>query len=373
MRNEMREQIQTLLKKVSGRMMELNSDGIREKYPVSLIDMKCWEWPQGIGLYGLYRYCEKTGEKEVLDYLINWYDERISEGIHEKNVNTTSPMLTLTYLYEKTGNQKYLSLIKEWTEWIMDENGLIRTGDGCFQHMITGDPNQGEILIDTLFMAVLFLARAGRILNREDCLKEADYQFLKHIQYLYNRKTGLFFHGWNFDGMHNYGEVQWGRGNSWYTIGIMEYLEERKENDSLCRYFIGIYQNQVRALKKYQDKESGLWHSVINNPRTYIEASASAAFLAGIMKGIRLDVLGKAEFERLIAAGVPGLIRCIAPDGTVEHVSYGTPIGEDEEFYNSIPCCAMTYGQALTILMLSELLEDYWSDAYETTDFLRTV
>ena len=37
------------------------------------------------------------------------------------------------------------------------------TGDGCFQHMITGNPNDSEILIDTLFMAVLFLARAGRL------------------------------------------------------------------------------------------------------------------------------------------------------------------------------------------------------------------
>ena len=50
----------------------------------------------------------------------------MEEGIVEKNVNTTSPMLTLTYLYEITKKESYLSFIKEWADWIMEEKGLIR-------------------------------------------------------------------------------------------------------------------------------------------------------------------------------------------------------------------------------------------------------
>ena len=72
------------------------------------------------------------------------------------------------------------------------KKGLIRTGDGCFQHMITGNPNDSEILIDTLFMAVLFLARAGRLLNRPDYIEEAKYQVLCHIKYLLNKMRGCF-------------------------------------------------------------------------------------------------------------------------------------------------------------------------------------
>ena len=76
----------------------------------------------------------------------------------ERNVNTTAPMLTLTHLYEITGKETYRWFMEEWVQWMMDETGLLRAGEGCFQHMITGDPNDGEILIDTLFMAVFFLA-----------------------------------------------------------------------------------------------------------------------------------------------------------------------------------------------------------------------
>ena len=167
---------------VSDKMMILKNNGMKEKYPVSLIDINCWEWPQGVGLFGLYRYYEMSRKPELLTFLTDWYDRRMEEGIVEKNVNTTSPMLTLTYLYEITKKESYLAFIGEWADWIMEEKGLIRTGDGCFQHMITGNPNDSEILIDTLFMTVLFLARAGRLLHRPDYIEEAKYQVLCHIK-----------------------------------------------------------------------------------------------------------------------------------------------------------------------------------------------
>lgn len=352
--------IEEILNRVSSRMMSMKNEGMKEKFPVSLIDMNCWEWPQGVGLYGLYRYGRMSGNQEIHDFLLQWFDEQLEKGDMEKNVNTTAPMLTLTYLYDDTRKSEYLEQIRQWTDWMMSEQGLIRAGEGCFQHMITGDPNDGEILIDTLFMAVLFLNRAGKILEREECVSEAEYQILSHIRYLYNREEGLFYHGWNFKGRHNYGKIMWGRGNSWYTLGLMEYLEETEPEESLKRHFLSVYRCQAQALKEYQDPESGLWHTVITDPETYLESSASAGFLAGLMKGVRLGVLDEEEYREVIKKGASGLLSCIAEDGTVEKVSYGTPIGWNKEFYSQIPCCPITYGQALAILALQEMLEDYW-------------
>lgn len=352
--------IEQMLELVSSRMMSMENPGIKEKFPISLINMECWEWPQGVGLYGLWKHYQSAKDRNTLDFLIRWFDIRLEEGVLERNVNTTAPMLVLSYVYEITQKAKYLAFIEEWVDWMMDEKGLLRTGDGCFQHMITGDPNDGEILIDTLFMAVLFLKRAGHILGREECGQEADYQFLNHIRYLHNREEGLFYHGWNFRENHNYGKVMWGRGNSWYTVGIMEYLEEHKVQPSLKRYYLNVFRDQTEALRKYQDSESGLWHTVITNPDTYVELSASAAFLAGIMKGVRLEYLEERVYLDVIRRGVAAILNYIAADGTVERVSYGTPIGWNEEFYENIVCCPMTYGQALMILMLQELSEPFW-------------
>ena len=366
----MRETVNTLLDKVSTRMMELKNNGMEEKFPVSLIDMDCWEWPQGVGLYGLYRNYAFTKDKGTLEFLTRWFDTHLAENdVSERNVNTTAPMLTLSYLYEITGKESYRKYMEDWVDWIM-EGGLIRTGDGCFQHMITGDANTGEILIDTLFMTVLFLGRAGRILGRPDCVQEADYQILNHIKYLLNREEGLFYHGWNFTENHNYGKVMWGRGNCWYTLGIMEYLQEAEPEDSLKRFYLSVYENQVKALKRYQDPKSGLWHTVLNNPETYVEISASAAFLAGIMKGIRNGYLAEETYLPVVQKGLKGILSYIGEDGTVQGVSYGTPIGWNEEFYQQIVCCPMTYGQALMLVLLQEVLEGYWN---EKQDFLRGI
>lgn len=355
-----RELIEKKLNLVADKMMVMKNNGMEEKYPISLIDINCWEWPQGVGIFGLYKYYKQTGKAELKEFLIKWYDERIKEGILEKNVNTTAPMLTLTYLYEEMKKPEYLELILQWCDWIMKDKGLIRTGDDCFQHMITGDSNDNEILIDTIFMTLLFLQRAGKILDKQEYIDEANYQILIHVKYLLNKQEGLFYHGFNFEQNNNYGEILWGRGNCWYTVAIMEIIRDIRLEAATKRYLLTVYKNQVAALKKYSDEKNSLWHTVINDPTSYIEISASAGFLCGIMQGVRYGILKKEEYQDLIEQSLASLIGYITVDGTVTSVSYGTPIGNDAKFYKTIPCCPMTYGQALVILLLQEAMEQYW-------------
>lgn len=73
-----------------------------------------------------------------------------------------------------------------------------------------------------------------------------------------------------------------------------------------------------------------------------------------------MDAIDRQEYGTLIEKAMVHLMDYIAEDGTVQQVSYGTPIGYDGDFYKNIPCCPMTYGQALVILNLQEALMDYW-------------
>ena len=137
-----------------------------------------------MGLYGLYNYYELTGDRGTFDFLCGWYDARMAEGLPERNVNTTCPMLTLLCVYEDTQDERYGALCRDWAEWVM--HGLIRTGDGAFQHMITGDANDSQMLIDTLFMTVLFLAKAGVVFGRKDYVEEPKLHclVLMHVPYV---------------------------------------------------------------------------------------------------------------------------------------------------------------------------------------------
>lgn len=59
-------------------------------------------------------------------------------------------------------------------------------------------------------MTVLPLAKIGLVLHKPEYVEEAKRQFLIHIHYLSDRRTGLWFHGWTFeDGGHNFAGALW--------------------------------------------------------------------------------------------------------------------------------------------------------------------
>lgn len=157
-----------------------------------------WEWTHGVGLYGIYQYYQQTGDIEMRDIIDRWFADRFAEGATTKNVNTMAPFLTLAYRFEETGRMAYLPWLESWAEWAMHE--MPRTEQGGMQHMTLAEENHQQMWDDTLMMTVLPLAKIGKLLNRPQYVEEATYQFLLHVQNLMDRETGLWFHGWNYEG-----------------------------------------------------------------------------------------------------------------------------------------------------------------------------
>ncbi|SFJ81348.1 Glycosyl Hydrolase Family 88 [Paenibacillus sp. UNC496MF] len=54
-----------------------------------------------------------------------------------------------------------------------------------------------RIWADTVFMAVLFLARTARMAGDPRLAEEALEQTLLHLRALQDDETGLLYHGWN--------------------------------------------------------------------------------------------------------------------------------------------------------------------------------
>jgi unsaturated rhamnogalacturonyl hydrolase len=350
-----RDELLTLFEKVSYRMQNLdNETGVNEVCPISIIDMGTWEWAQGVGLYGMQKYYAETGNQQALDFLIQWFNTNISRGLPEKNVNTVCPLLTLTYVYEYTKQSDYLDICKEWAEWVMNE--MPRTEEMGLQHIVSGVENPGQIWIDTVFMTVLFMGRMGKLLGREDYLEESSRQFLLHIKYLTDKKTGLFNHGFDFIGRHSFGEIQWGRGNCWYTSGVVDYLDILGDSNPGVKWFLlDTLHGQIKALEQYQN-ENGMWHTLILDPESYVEASATAGFAYGILKAVRLGYIPE-KYRECGMKGLNAILERISEDGTVTEVSYGTAISDSLQDYRDVPICPMTYGQALTLLLLTEALK----------------
>ena len=318
-----------------------------------------WEWTHGIGLFGLYRLFELTGDMKALDVMLDWFRDRFAAGTPTKNINTVSPFLTLAYLYEHTGDQTFIPYLDTWAEWLMDPNGLPKTEEGGFQHIVFNDENPGELWDDTLMMSVLPLAKIGLLLGRPHYVEEAKRQFLIHIKYLFDTKTGLWFHGWDFTDRHNFAGALWARGNCWVTIAIPEIVEmlDLPPGDAFRTFLLDTLEAQVKTLAKHQD-ESGLWHTLIVDPTSYLEASATAGFAYGILKAVRKRYIG-AEYESVALKAIQAVLANIDEAGELKQVSFGTAMGSTMQFYKDIPLTSMPYGQSLAICALAEFLRTY--------------
>ena len=58
-----------------------------------------WDWPQGVGLYGLLKMMKIQGNDDYKTFLHQWFKGNIADGLPSRNINTTTPLLTLAEVH----------------------------------------------------------------------------------------------------------------------------------------------------------------------------------------------------------------------------------------------------------------------------------
>lgn len=311
-----------------------------------------WDWPCGVAYYGVCRAWEATGKQEYLDAVRARVDEYIQLGLPALTVNTCAMGHCLLTLFEATGDKKYWEVIETQLDFLQHKS--LRFGEGVLQHVVSVNNDFPEqAWADTLFMAAYFMLRAGVHSGDEDLIHDALEQFYWHIRYLQDPASGLWYHGYdNLSGGHMSG-VYWGRANAWaaYTMSRVgkvlpkAYLYPRfmDVSGSLAELLAGV---------KLLQTENGLWRTVLNDPESYEEVSASCGIAAAMAEGG--NPLHRKYVDRFLAA----LPQQIAPDGRVLHVSAGTAIMNTPEDYRRISRdWPQGWGQGLALAVLASVLE----------------
>ena len=332
--------------RADGRFDEPNLDGT----PGDYVSFDSWEWPQGVGLYGLVKLWAQNGDAALLTTIEGWYDKRIAAGLPPMNVNTTAPMLALCELWRRQRQPRFEPILRNWAEQVIAT--MPRTPEGGFQHNVSDKINDDELWDDTLFMVALFLASFGQATGERRFIDEAERQFLVHARYLTDTKTGLWYHGWTFDGRHNFAGALWARGNAWITVGILDLLEIAEVTPAVRTFLLGVLEAQITTLLSLQTS-SGAWRTLLDDPTAYEEISATAGFGCGLLKAARLGIGPRGCREAGLRA-LQAVVANIDDAGVVANVSYGTRMGHDLQFYRDIPIQPTGYGQALAILCLGE-------------------
>ncbi|MFD0710297.1 glycoside hydrolase family 105 protein [Paenibacillus sp. GCM10027626] len=322
----------------------------KENVKDSIVSMDVWDWSQGVGLFAIYLFYKETGKRELLDELTAWFDRHLAQGLPGKNVNTVCPLLTMSFLYEELCREDFLEICKEWAAYVYAE--MPRTPEGGISHLTVTSENEGQLWDDTLYMTVLFLGRMGVLLDQQQYVQESIHQFLVHLKYLTDVHTGLFYHGWTFLENHHFGGARWGRGNAWYTAGLIDYLDMVPVPEGVRKFLLTSLRRQTEALLPLQTEE-GMWRTLLDDPDAYVESSATAGFAYGILKAVRKGYLPE-TFRESGQKALEAVSSRIDSAGFVHEVSYGTCVGDTWQYYRDIPRCPMPYGQAMALLMLVE-------------------
>tara|TARA_R100000365_G_scaffold3255_1_gene10366 strand:+ start:131 stop:1240 length:1110 start_codon:yes stop_codon:yes gene_type:complete len=312
-----------------------------------------WDWEVGVGIYGLLRHAEAAGDKALIASIADWYGWQIERGLPPRQVNSTSPMLALSILIDHVERPDWEALVKDWAQWLVTD--LARTEDDGFQHVVKERMNDAELWDDTLFMTCLFLARAGQRFGRPEWIEEALYQFLIHARYLSDPVTGLWYHGWTFNGRHNFAKAFWARGNSWITVAIPELFDLIDAiPPSTAKFLTSVLGAQVATLERLQHPD-GMFSTLLDDKSSPLEASATAGIAYGVLRGIDLGLIDPGYRTMADKAFAAVAVR-IDDEGIVTEVSDGTPMGHDLDFYRRIPNAPAPYGQALVMLLIGEMM-----------------
>lgn len=299
-----------------------------------------FNWGEGVQMMGLAKYARVTHNTRYADYLDRW--ARIYEAqdlevllgtVRPGYCGHWSPAAAIQYLQEFRPSAGHERLVNGVVRFI--ETRAERSTEGSLGHF----EGSHQLWVDTLFMACPLLAATGHA-------DEAARQLALYASHLQDPATGLFWHMWDWQ-TNTHSEGYWGRGNGWVLMSLADVLEVKR--DPALEKITSTLTNGVLA----SQNADGLWYTVLDDPTSYVECSATAMFVYGLLKLARLGVLPstvRVPANKAWRAINERYVR----DGQVLGVSAGTdPKGKDS--YRSIALGKETWGTGAYLLAASEV------------------
>lgn len=317
------------------------------------MDLGNWDWVPGVGAISILEYYEQDGRDAIIHQLVQWARDNLHKSEQVKVINSMAPFAIFPALYRRTGDSVFLEIAVRIGQWMLHE--APRTREGAFEHTVTENASFPEqVWADTVFMAVLFLARLARETGGMAYAEEAVRQLELHLCLLQDEKTGVLFHGWNCLAGNHMSAARWTRANAWIAVGAPMILKELDGIIAVPPAIIDRYTRLMRSLLSFQ-QDNGLWSTVMDQPDFYPETSGSAGIACGLLKAVRLGLLDESVLAPARKA-LQAVLEQIADNGAVLGVSGGTPVMPSIQAYNEIPCYPTLYGQGLVLILLAEVL-----------------
>ena len=294
-----------------------------------------WSYVMGIELEAMLDTYLKYGDKTILDYCKMYTDKMIDQAgnitgykLEDYNLDNIRTGHFVARLYEILPEEKNLKAIRLLMSQLNDQP---RTeADGVFWHKAI---YAYQVWLDGIFMGLPFHSLTARMLLSPDEAEKIYDDAVNQITVTYNRtldpKTGLNRHAWDethemfwADKTNGLSQHCWGRAQGWYTMALIELLDAMPENYQRRGEVVSLLKKDLDAVIKWQDKETGVWYQVMDEPGregNYLESTCSSMFAYVMLKAARKGYVGEYHRQAGIKAYngiIKNFIR-VNPDKTI--------------------------------------------------------
>lgn len=329
-----------------------------------------FHYHQGVFLTGVERIYELTGDKKYRDYIRAWVDFNVDKDGNAPNCFLTEfddmqPGMLLFNLYKETGEERYKILLDKIADSI--ESYPTNAKGGVWHKNFM----KNQMWLDSMYMMGVVSSMYAKYCDRPYLFEKVYTQMALMRDYMTDENTGLMYHVWDdskqcefTDNESGLSSTFWGRAIGWYAAGVAEILEYLPENHPKRDEFIQAEINLLNAVKKFQDKETGLWYQVVDktdDKRNWLETSCSALFVYAAAKSYRLGIIDD-SFKDMILEGYRGVLSKTNLDGehlNVTGVCIGTGVGTLEQYFERPTVENDLHGMGAFLLMSTEIYKAF--------------
>lgn len=224
-------------------------------------------------------------------------------------LETTPTGRILVELNKRTGDERY----KKAAERVLElAQKLPRSKEG----VIAWRPEQ--VWVDGLWHTLPFYAEYAGLVGEPELFDDIRTQYTAFVKHSRDPKTGLAYHGWDESHERFWANPEtgtstafWARASGWYGMSLVDVIDEIPTEHPARAELTQLLKDFAASIVRYQDKETGLWWQVMDQPTlpgNYQESSSAAMFVYTLARGVNRGHLDR-RFAAAAIEGYKGLIR----------------------------------------------------------------
>jgi len=296
-----------------------------------------WSYVMGIELEGMLDTYLRYGDQKILDYcklytdtMINAEGEIRGYNIKDYNLDNIRTGHFVTRMYQQLPEEKNLKAMQTLMKQLEEQPRTVK--DQVYWHKAI---YAYQVWLDGIFMGLPFRCLTAPITyeankahktNRTNkankpyksltsptaIYDDAVNQLTITYQRTLDPKTGLNRHAYDenrnmfwADSETGLSQHCWGRAQGWFTMALVEVLDALPEDYSRRAEIIELLRKDLDAVIKWQDKKTGVWYQVMDQPGregNYLESTCSSMFAYALLKAYRKGWLGTKYREAGIKA-----------------------------------------------------------------------